>query len=115
MKEKLDGFIDYLRKNGDEKVEYERIVVKPTKNQATLGFVFSLLVFLSCLFLLLGSVLGYIITFVSFLCVAYFATNLFGKKGIGFYKYVPKIKEEKENFEIEEEEEAEDQNDEDRN
>ena len=114
MKDKLDGFIDYLRKNGDEKVEYERIVVKPTKNQATVGFIGSLLVFLSCLFILLGSVLGYIITFVAFLCVAYFATNLFGKKGIGFYKYVPIVKEEeKEKFELEEEKEEE-KDDEDR-
>ena len=109
MKEKLDKFIDYLRKNGDEEIQYERVVVKPSKNRAAAGFVISLFVFLSCLFLLLGSVFGYIITFIAFIFVAYYATNLFGKKGIGIYKYVPVIKqeEEKEKFEIEEEKEEE--------
>jgi uncharacterized protein YacL len=114
MKEKLDGFIEFLRKNGDEQVEYERVVVKPSKNKAALGFVISLVVFLSCLFLLLGSIVGYIITFIAFLLLAYYAVNLFGKKGIGIYKYVPKVKvEEKEKFEIKEEEEEE-QDDENR-
>ena len=116
MKEKVEKFLDYLDKKGDEQVEYERVVVKPSKNRAAFGFAISLFVFISCLFLLLGSIGGYIITFITFLFVAYYAANLFGKKGIGIYKYVPVVKEEpkeKEKFELEEEEEEE-QDDEDR-
>ena len=114
MKEKVDKFLSYLEKKGDEKVDYERVVVKPSKNRATVGFIISLLVFISCLFLLLGSVFGYIITFIVFIFVVYYGVNVFGKKGIGIYKYVPVVKEEpEEKFELEEEEE-ENQDDEDR-
>ena len=67
MKNVVDKFLDYLRTNGDDPVQYERVVVKPTKTQATVGFVVSLLVFISCLLLLLGSIVGYVVTIIAFI------------------------------------------------
>ena len=88
MHDKIDKFLDYVKKKGDEKVEFERVAVKPSKGKAIIGFVISLLFFLSCLFLLLGSALGIVLTLISFIILVYYGTNVFTKKGLGIYQNV---------------------------
>ena len=88
MRDKIDKFLTLVKKRGEEKVEYERVAVKPSKTKAIIGFVVSLLFFLSCLFLLLGSALGYFLTLVSFIIMVYYGTNVFTKKGLGIYQHV---------------------------
>jgi amino acid transporter len=88
MREKIDKFLAYVKQKGDEKVEFERVAVKPSKAKAIIGFVVSLLFFMSCLFLLLGTVWGYVLTFISFIIMVYYGTNVFTKKGLGIYQHV---------------------------
>jgi uncharacterized protein YacL len=96
MHDKIDKFLDYVKKKGNEKVETERIAVKPSKAKAIVGFIISLLFFLSCLFLLLGTVWGYILTIISFIIMIYYGTNVFTKKGLGIYQHVQVQPEEEE-------------------
>ena len=96
MHDKIDKFLDYVKKKGNEKVETERIAVKPSKAKAIVGFIISLLFFLSCLFLLLGTVWGYILTIISFIIMVYYGTNVFTKKGLGIYQHVQVQPEEEE-------------------
>ena len=96
MHDKIDKFLDYVKKKGNEKVETERIAVKPSKAKAIVGFIISLLFFLSCLFLLLGTVWGYILTIISFIIMIYYGTNVFTKKGLGIYQHIQVQPEEEE-------------------
>ena len=96
MHDKIDKFLAYVKKKGDEKVVTERVAVKPTKVKAVVGFAISLLFFISCLFLLLGTVWGYILTILSFVIMVYYGTNVFTKKGLGIYQHVQVESEENE-------------------
>ena len=96
MHDKIDKFLTYVKKKGEEKVEFERVAVKPSKGKAIVGFVISLLFFISCLFLLLGTVLGVVLTLISFIILVYYGTNVFTKKGLGIYQNVPIQPEEEE-------------------
>ena len=120
MKDKMDGFLKYVQEKGAEQTEYERVVVKPSKGKAVVGFIISLLFFIVCLMLLLGTTVGYVLLIMDFIVLVYYGTNAFTKKGLGMYQYVPVEKEEeKEKFELEYDEDldkdfTEEENEEDR-
>lgn len=88
MKDKIESFLKKVEDKGNEKEQYIRVYKNPSKLGAIIGFIWSLLVLIVCIFLLLHSFLGIIITIIDLIIVVYYGSNVFSKKGIALYKTV---------------------------
>lgn len=96
MKNKIDNFLEFVEKRGNDNKKVKRVLYKPNKFKALRGFVFSLLILIACIILFFKSFWGIVIIIFDLLILIYYGINLFTKNGLGIYKKVYIDEEEKE-------------------
>lgn len=88
---KIDEFLKQVETNGQEKENYVLIYERPSKIKSFFGFIISLIVLIACIFLLLYTLLGILITLIDLIILIYYGSNLFTRNGFGLYKKVKVI------------------------
>lgn len=119
-KNHLDRFLEGLTTEGNKKVVYEKVYVRPSKFKSVIGFIMSLIVLIILIGLFTLSVMYFVLIIGDVLVFVFFAVNAFTEKGFGLPKtigYVVEEDEEETEDELEEQEDEEEyySNEEDEN
>ena len=93
-KNNLDLFLEGLTKEGNKKVYYEKVYVRPSKFKSVLGFIASLIFLVILIGLFTFSVMYFVLLIGSILVFLFFTINAFTKKGIGLPKNIAYVVEE---------------------
>ena len=101
-KNRLDMFLEGLTKEGNKKIIYEKVYIRPTKFKSIIGFIASLIFFIILLGLFTFSVMYFVLLIGNILILLFFSINTFTEKGIGLPKNIAYVVSEEEDNQGEE-------------
>jgi len=107
-KNNLDRFLEGLTTEGNKKIHYEKIYVRPSKLKSVIGFIASLIFLIIMIGLFTLSVMYFVLLIGTVLILVFFSVNAFTEKGLGLPKTIAYVEEEEEEEPIEDEEYNED-------
>ena len=96
-KNRLDMFLEGLTKEGNKKIIYEKVYIRPTKFKSIIGFIASLIFFIILLGLFTFSVMYFVLLIGNILILLFFSINTFTEKGFGLPKNIAYVVSEEDN------------------